>query len=80
MREVTRPRRLTLAAEESQDEYNYRQSAERKRASSYDSQAFNLGGRVNWKQEINGVMSKGGGKGRYTRPLATYLQGGMLTY
>lgn len=66
MREVTRLRGLKLAAEESQDEYNYQQSAERKRASSYDSQAFNLGGRVNWKHEINEVMSKSGGKGRYT--------------
>lgn len=30
--------------------------------------------------EINEVMSKGSGKGRYTRPLATYLKGWMLTY
>lgn len=45
MREVTRPHGLKLAVEESQDEYNYQQSAERKRASPYDSQAFNLGGR-----------------------------------
>lgn len=30
--------------------------------------------------EMNEVMSKGSGKGRYTRPLATYLKGWMLTY
>lgn len=51
-----------MTVEESQDVYNYQQSAERKRASSYDSQAFNLGGGVNWKYKINDAMSKREGK------------------
>lgn len=54
--------------------------AQRKHASAYDSQAFSLGGLVNWKHEINEVMSKSRGTGRYMRPLATYLKGRMLTY
>lgn len=47
-----------LAVEESQDEHNYQQSAERKHASSYGSQAFNLGGGMDWKYKINDVMGK----------------------
>lgn len=46
------------AVEESQDEFNYQQSAERKHASSYCSRAFNLGGGVDWKNKINDAMSK----------------------
>lgn len=47
-----------MAVEESRDEFNYQQSAERKHASSYGSQAFNLGGGADWKNKINDVMSK----------------------
>lgn len=68
-----------MTVEESQDVYNYQQSAE-KRASSYDSQAFNLGGGVNWKYKIHDAMSKREGKGRYTRPLPTYVKKCMLMY
>lgn len=55
---MTKLRGRGLAVEESQDEYNYQQSAERKHASSYGSQAFNLGRGLNWKHKINGAMSK----------------------
>lgn len=70
--------------EESQDEFNYQQSAERKHASSYGSQAFNLGGGVDWKNKINDVMSKipakVEGEGRCRRLLAVYVKEWMLKY
>lgn len=55
---MTKLRGLGLAVGESQDEFNYQQSAERKHASSYGSQALNLGGGVDWKNKINDAMSK----------------------
>lgn len=55
---MTKLRGLGMVVEESQEEFNYQQSAERKHASSYGSQAFNLGGGVDWKNKINDVMSK----------------------
>lgn len=81
---MARLRGLGTAVEESQDEFNYQQSAERKHASSYCSEAFNLGGGVDWKNKINDVMSKISakveGKGRCRRLLVACVKEWMLKY